>query len=391
MMLLNGDEVLRLFTISITGLYPFDESGPALALYAMLKGLLEAGRLNSGEITTELLVGMSDSKHLDVDWHPFLNVPMFPVLRSLKSINGLETTIKAGPNFVNKIKQTDIVFYNSPPTDLIAFTYPYIARLARKKQIYYLHGSLINEKVNSTARKYFRLIARGGFLNKVIIPLESFKNIVSEIICPYEIISTIPECVVTSWYEDSHKIPLEGDPVLLYAGRLAEVKRVDILLKAFSTITSQHPSARLYLAGSGPLESFLKKLCTKLKVPEKVVFLGQVRHDKLRVFYRSSDIFVLPSDAEFMSLSLLEAMASKSAVIASDIAATEVIKNGKNGLVFPCGDFKTLADNMSLLIGDETLRKRLSQAAHFMIKQKFDYRVVGSKLAKEIYNVLEAR
>jgi glycosyltransferase involved in cell wall biosynthesis len=379
---------LRLFAVSISGIYPFDENGPGIALYAMLKGLLEMGHLNSDEITMELLIGTRNRQNLDSDWHSLLNVPMVPILCSLESIKGLKTPIKGCLEFINKIKNADIIFYNSPTTDAITFTYPYITRLAKKKQIYYLHGSLVNERVNSTARKYFHLIAHAGLIDRVIIPLESFKIFVSRIICPYEIIVAIPECVITPWYEDSHKISLEGDPVLLYAGRLAQVKRVDILLKAFSILVSQYPSAKLYLAGSGPLESSLKKLCTELRLSGKVAFLGHMPHNKLRSLYRSSDIFVLPSDAEFMSISLLEAMASKCAVVASDIAATEVVENGQNGLVFPRGDFKTLANNLSILADDAALRKKLSSEAYLTVKKKFDYRIVGSKLLKEMHNIL---
>jgi len=345
--------------------------------------------LNSNEV--ELLIGTDNPKLLKLDWHPLLEVPMVSIPRNLKFTDGLKTIFNGCSKFVNRINNADIVFYNAPPTDPITFTYPFIARLAGKKQIYYLHGSLVNERVNSVARKYFHLIAQLGFFNKVIIPLESFKEIIAELVCPYEIIATAPTCVVTPWYENSDKILLEGDPVLLFAGRLTQVKRADILLKAFSLITSQYPSARLYLAGSGPLEFSLKQLCTKLGISEKVVFLGHVKHRKLRALYRSSDIFVLPSDAEFMSNSLLEAMASRCAVIASDIAATEVIENGKNGLVFPCGDFAMLANKMSMLAGDETLRKNLSDAAYLTVKKKFDYRVVASKLIKEIRNTLASR
>ncbi len=375
---------MRLLVITIQGLYPFDENGPAIALYAMLKGLLEVGRLGSDKITIELLVGASDPKYLDLDRHPLLGVPMTPVLRSLKSVNGFRTAVNGGSKFIKKIENIDIIFYNSPPTDVITFTYPFITRLARKKQIYYLHGSLVNERVDSRARKYFHLISSMGFLDRVIIPLESFKNVVAKIICPYEIILTIPECIVTPWYQDSEKIPLEGDPVLLYTGRLAEVKRVDVLLKAFSAIVPHYSSAKLYLAGSGPLEEFLKKLCTKLRISEKVVFLGHVRHNILRRLYRSSDIFVLPSDAEFMSISLLEAMASKCAAVATDVAAAEVVEDGQNGLVFPRGDSRTLAHTLLKLADDEALRKRLTGAAYLTVKEKFDYRVIAPKLIKEM-------
>jgi len=236
--------------------------------------------------------------------------------------------------------------------------------------------------------RYFHTIARSGFFDEVIIPLESFKNYVSKLVCPYEIIATIPECVVTSWYKDAREIPLEGDPAILYAGRLAQVKGVDVLLKAFSTIKSQHPSAHLYLAGSGPLYTSLKKLCRKLEISKNVVFLGHVQHNKLRSLYRSSDIFVLPSNAEFMSISLLEAMASNCAVIASDIAAIEVVENGQNGLVFPRGDFKTLATSILTLTDDKAFRKELSDAAYHTATKKFDHRVVASKLIEEMHNIL---
>lgn len=354
----------------------------------MMKGMLQAAHLSSDGIAIEAIVGVSDPRHTKLDWHPLLDVPLVPVLRNLKSVDGFETTIKSYSKFVNKVGSADIIFYNSPPIDVITFTYPFIARLAGKKQIYYLHGSLVNEKVNSLGREYFHLIANRGLLNEVIIPLESSTNLVAKLLCPYKIITTIPECVVTPWYEGSHKIPLEGDPVILYAGRLVQVKRVDILLKAFSTVESYFPSARLYLAGSGPLELDLRKLCTKLGISDKVLFLGHVQHDRLRVLYRSSDMFVLPSEAEFMSLSLLEAMASRCAVIASDVAAIEVVKDGQSGLVFPRGDVKMLADNISSFADDKTLRKKLSEAAYLTVKEKFDYRVVGSKLVQEMHNIL---
>jgi len=344
--------------------------------------------MDSEEIAIELLIGTSDPECLELDRHPLLDVPMVAVFRNLKSVNGFKTTVKGWSEFFSKTKNADIVFYNSPPTDVITFTYPFFARLSGKKQVYYLHGSLINERVYSKSRKYFRSLAHMGFFDKVLIPLESSKNIAAKLVCPYEIIATIPSCVVTPWYEDPDKIPLEGDPTILYVGRLVQVKRVDILLKAFSTVTLQHPSARLYLAGSGPLESSLKKLCTKLSLSEKVVFLGHIQHKKLGVLYRSSEIFVLPSDAELMSISLLEAMASKCAVVASNIAASEVVENGHNGLVFPRGDFKTLANNISILADDKALRKKLSSEAYITVKKKFDYRVVAPKLIEEMHNVL---
>jgi len=159
-------------------------------------------------------------------------------------------------------------------------------------------------------------------------------------------------------------------------------------LKAFSTITSQYPSARLYIAGSGPLEEFLKELSSKLDISEKTTFLGHLQHKRLRILYRSADMFILPSDAEFMSISLLEAMASKCPVVATDVAATEVIENGRNGLVFPHGDSAALTKSVLKLADDETLRKKLSGAAYLTVKEKFDYRVVASKLVKEINNTL---
>ncbi len=125
---------LRLFVIAITGVYPFDENGPALALHAMLNGILKVSHLARDEITMELLVGMSDPKYLDLDLHPLLNVPMVPVLRNLKSINGLETTINGCSKFISKIENAEIIFYNSPPTDVITFAYPFIARLTIKKK-----------------------------------------------------------------------------------------------------------------------------------------------------------------------------------------------------------------------------------------------------------------
>jgi glycosyltransferase involved in cell wall biosynthesis len=131
---------------------------------------------------------------------------------------------------------------------------------------------------------------------------------------------------------------------VIYSGRLAPEKRVDLLLDAFAKIASDRPDWDLLIVGGGPLAEELQDRIPKGLFP-RVHWLGFLDDQAvLSALYRCARVFVLPSDYEPWAVVINEAVAAGLAVIASDAvgAAADLVRDGVNGRVFPSGDLATL-------------------------------------------------
>jgi glycosyltransferase involved in cell wall biosynthesis len=133
---------------------------------------------------------------------------------------------------------------------------------------------------------------------------------------------------------------------LVYSGRLAPVKRVDLLIDAFAQIAGDRPEWDLLILGDGPLRQALQA-----RVPEglraRVTWAGFIGDQTVvSALYRACDVLVLPSDYEPWALVINEAAAAGLAIVASDVvgAAPELVKGGVNGCIFPRGDLPQLVE-----------------------------------------------
>lgn len=118
----------------------------------------------------------------------------------------------------------------------------------------------------------------------------------------------------------------EDDPVLLYVGRLAAEKNLQLAVEAFRAIQSVKPAARFVLVGDGPLRQTLQHQHPDL------IFAGVRSGEDLATYYASADIFLFPSLSETFGNVTLEALASGLPVIAFDYAAAgRYVEDGVNG------------------------------------------------------------
>ncbi len=138
------------------------------------------------------------------------------------------------------------------------------------------------------------------------------------------------------------------DPMRRYinfTARLAQVKRPDLLIDAFTRIAKDRPEWDLLMVGGGPLEGQLRE-----RVPgelhDRVHWVGfQDGIERLAALYKCSDVYVLPSDYEPWAVTVLEACACGLAMVSSDVvgAAAEVVIDGVNGRQFRAGSVDSLA------------------------------------------------
>ncbi|MBZ6496467.1 glycosyltransferase family 4 protein [Natrinema longum] len=123
------------------------------------------------------------------------------------------------------------------------------------------------------------------------------------------------------------------EPVVLFVGRLVEGKRPSVALEALPQIKRTHPDAQLYLCGDGPLRSDLESLARELDIDDSVHFLGHVPYDEMPRVYRSGDVLVLPSRAEGVPRTVLEAISTGLPVVCSHLDQLEELVAGRGELV----------------------------------------------------------
>lgn len=153
---------------------------------------------------------------------------------------------------------------------------------------------------------------------------------------------------------------------IIYLGRLAQEKRVDILIKAYFKLISRNSTENdaidLIIAGEGPSEKSLRKICSGV---ERIVFTGKVfGEDKFRLL-SSCDILCYPSPFETFGRSVIEAMISKTLVVVpSSSAMAEYIEDERNGFLFKRNDVDACAEalNKALVCESEKKEKIINDA-----------------------------
>lgn len=169
----------------------------------------------------------------------------------------------------------------------------------------------------------------------------------------------IPNGVDTEFFSPLEKKSVEADIIrLLFVGRLTIQKNLELLLKALKRSKKQF---KLTIVGDGPEKENILKSAEGLNYD----FKGWIKREDLARIYQSNDYFILPSLAEGMSNSLLEALACGLPAIVSSEGEHQVVKNNFNGYTFKSNSLEELVgilDNLDL--GNiEVLRRNAQETA----------------------------
>ena len=159
--------------------------------------------------------------------------------------------------------------------------------------------------------------------------------------------------------------------VITYTGRLESVKGVDDFLAAAAPLKNHFPTISIQVVGWYKEGHSLVR-----KYQDRVTFTG-LRKDIPDILGKT-DIFVLPSYSEGLSNSLMEAMSSSCACVATEVGGNSfLLQNGVSGFLFAPGDREALQSHLRRLIEDPVKRKRMGEAARKRIEEKFSWEVVG--------------
>ena len=154
-----------------------------------------------------------------------------------------------------------------------------------------------------------------------------------------------------------------SNQVILYTGRLAFEKQVDVIISAMPEVIQKFPNAMLVVTGMGNAENDLKALAKKLKIENNVKFFGRVDDQTHVELYQAADIFAVMSKAETQCISMMKAMSVGIACIAADAWALPnyLGRDEKRGFVVPVGDSLALSAKIQLLLQESGLSGRMGK------------------------------
>lgn len=234
------------------------------------------------------------------------------------------------------------------------------------KKFKFLQNRVINSLNNSS-----KVIVNSSYNEKEIIKMGVKKEKIIKI-------NPAPNFVKHS----SDKVSLQkfrnkfvGDNVkiILYHGRLSEVKGVEYVIRAIPEIDTK--SAHLIIVGVGVQLENLKKITNSLDVDNKVTFFGRAGGDELGLLHDISDVFVCPSiidsegATEGLGLVIPEAMESGLPVIASSVGGiVDIIQNEENGLLVPQKDPIAIAKGIELILSNQELREKIVKNSKKTVK-----------------------
>lgn len=288
----------------------------------------------------------------------------------------LDTTLEAVDNF-----EPDLIQVNH--LSLISWVARYINAITGIKYIITTHGScltnlLANKKYLPLCKDAVRAAraittvsgnVRSRFLK--IFGREYAKRVY---IFPGGVdMKLFPLNVDISSLEKKYK--LKGEKVVFFTGRLTSEKGVSYLIKAAKDIKGE-----VIIAGEGPEKKHIETFIARKKL-KNIHLLGYFTPEKLIEFYYRADVFVAPSVAEeALGLTILEAMASKTPVIATRKGGIPLlIKSGYNGFFVRPRNSSQIAKICNKILKNDKLRKKMGENARETVEKRFTWKKTALK------------
>ncbi|WP_336361990.1 glycosyltransferase family 4 protein [Halalkalicoccus salilacus] len=173
---------------------------------------------------------------------------------------------------------------------------------------------------------------------------------------------------------------------LLYIGRLGTRKGIPRLLSMAQELVDRDIAFKLRIAGKGPLEDKMQQMISEHQLENHVEFLGFVERDELLRLLQKTTIFVHLPEFEGLPTTVIEAMASATPVLVTDVpGCRDLIQQDKDGKLVPKNDIDRIASEVINLLENSEKRQRMGQMARKSVEQNFDW----ERIATEYVNVYQ--
>lgn len=180
-----------------------------------------------------------------------------------------------------------------------------------------------------------------------------------------------------------------NEKILLFVGRLAKVKRIEVLIALTKSLLKEGFRLKTLLVGDGPDRRLYEKLARPIR--SNVIFIGKVPNTEVAKYYSMADVFVLPSLSEGLPQVLLEASATGKPCVATNVNGTsDIIVHGKTGYLVERWSIGAYHDYVKVLLEDEQLSKKMGSMAVQFVKENFSWDVVMDKYEKIYEDVMNS-
>lgn len=174
----------------------------------------------------------------------------------------------------------------------------------------------------------------------------------------------------------AYNIPANAKIVCM-VGSIKDMKHPETILDAVSIFGNEEIAQynpHIVYAGSGNMVQSLKEKAFKYGIDERVHFLGFVPKEEVNKIFKMSDAYIIASDFEGTSVSLLEAMYNKMPIIASDAPGiNDMITDGESGLLFKIGNAIEVKEHLIKYFTQPELLKKLSNGAYKVFESRYCY------------------
>lgn len=252
-----------------------------------------------------------------------------------------------------------------------------ISRLLHKKIIIHMHnGYFIRfyDNSNKVIKKFIKHICSKA--SNIIVLSQGWKAFYETFIPADKIrvIQNSVELIEPNPYKNEEKF-------ILFMGKLDEKKGIYDLFNVIPDIIVKFSEIKLVLAGDGDTKK-IKQYVNNLGISDYLDFTGWVGSVEKHKLFSQTGIFVLPSYAEGLPMSVIEAMAYGIPVITTDVGGLpEVIENGVDGIIIKPGDRDALRDNILKLLNNADYRRKLSNNGYNRIGKEFNSKLFMEKIS----------
>lgn len=261
-----------------------------------------------------------------------------------------------------------------------------LGRIFGKQTITHFHAGDLNDYYSrrTAIGRHFIFFALGLSHRVIAVSHESARQL--RHLNPALTVTVIPNTIDTSAFSNLVRglQPPDYETVrLLFVGAIGKLKGERDLIKALALLKEDIADLKVSILGFGAEN--LQPIFEKHGVADMIEHLGAVPLDARIVFYERADIFVLPTFAEAMPISVIEAMAAGLPIVSTPVGGIpELIDDANEGFLVQCGDVKVLAKKIAFLANNRTARIAMGQKARMRALDQMDFAVYIDKLGREL-------
>ncbi|MCK4825994.1 glycosyltransferase family 4 protein, partial [bacterium] len=176
---------------------------------------------------------------------------------------------------------------------------------------------------------------------------------------------------------------------ILFVGRVEKRKGPDFLIRAMPLVAKKIPEVRLFVGGTGKEVPKLKRYSKEFNLERNVEFLGFVPEGKLNVWYNRVQCVVVPSMFEGFGLTVIEAMAAGTCVVATNVdSLKDIVEDDVSGFLVDYDDVHALSEKIVRLLGDKKKQEEFIEKGKEMVETIFNWDVVMKQNLEELYGPL---